>query len=461
VARPKKEEKFRMTRFTNASGSKSWRVSGTGSDGRRVRKNFKFKADAIEMMADKEAELTETSGARRHQQTTLDSNQISDAEAAIQGIGGRQLSHLISHYLALEARARSKGLNLDSALEFVESRHRPELTEISVLNARDKFLSTRTGRAEKTVSFYESCTKQLLKPDPNKLLHTIEVSDIETILDRYDNFNSMQAHRRAFSVFFNWGVRQHLCLENPCHRLDQQPRPNTPVAILSLEEVLRLLQAAVDYKEGVMVPVVAIALFAGLRPSEIADLTPADLRTESIRVSGGKMRNSSKRMVPLTPNLKTWLKSYPFKGVPEALRYRMKVLKNATNALCWLDDILRHTSISYQAERDKNEDLTTFNNRTSKEMMDRHYREVIESPSDLAEFWAMTPASLRKKKLKVKLPGTQDKKWPSKAKLKKLVWERSMVRVAKDLGVSDVAVKKHCTKLGLKLPPMGYWLRRS
>ena len=34
-------EAFIVSRFTNPSGDQFWRVSGTGKDGKRVRKNFK------------------------------------------------------------------------------------------------------------------------------------------------------------------------------------------------------------------------------------------------------------------------------------------------------------------------------------------------------------------------------------------------------------------------------------
>lgn len=461
MARPKKDEKFRIEAFTNASGSKSWRVSGTAPDGRRVRRNFKDKAEAIEVLADMEAELRGVPLERRSQRTTLTANQLSDAEAALQAAGGRQLAPIVSIFLSLEVRAQAKGLSLDSAMEFIESRYRPELKEISILNARDRFLATRTGRAAKTVTFYESCTKQLLNPDPNRLLHRVEVSDLEQILGRYENANSKRAFRRAFSVFFNWAIRQHFCLENPCDRLDRPPPSFSPNVILSLKEVHRLLRASVEYKESVMAPIVAIALFGGLRPSEIAALKPSDVRDDRIRVTGGKLRGKLKRTVPLSANLKTWMEHYPFIGVPESMVYRMKVLKKATEAANWVQDILRHTSISYQVERDKNEGLTAFNNGTSKEMMDRHYRDVIEDPREVKKFWAITPQSQAKEKLEVKLPGHQDAAWPPKAKLSKLVWERPMIHVANELGVSDVALKNHCVKLGLDLPPLGYWLRQG
>jgi hypothetical protein len=113
-----------------------------------------------------EAEAAGAEDLQHLQRTILSTEQLSDAEAAIQSLGGARLSQVVGHYLNLEERAKAKDLSLDSAMEFVESRYRPELEEISVLNARTAFLGTRRGRSERTVQFYESCTRKLLHPDP-------------------------------------------------------------------------------------------------------------------------------------------------------------------------------------------------------------------------------------------------------------------------------------------------------
>jgi hypothetical protein len=43
--------------------------------------------------------------------------------------------------------------------------------------------------------------------------------------------------------------------------------------------------------------------------------------------------------------------------------------------------------------------------------------------------------------------------------LEKLIWEKPTSQIARDLGVSDKAVEKHCKKLLLKKPPRGYWAK--
>jgi hypothetical protein len=49
--------------------------------------------------------------------------------------------------------------------------------------------------------------------------------------------------------------------------------------------------------------------------------------------------------------------------------------------------------------------------------------------------------------------------WPSAEVLGKLIWEKPTSQIAKELGVSDKAIEKHCKKLALKKPPRGYWAK--
>jgi hypothetical protein len=47
--------------------------------------------------------------------------------------------------------------------------------------------------------------------------------------------------------------------------------------------------------------------------------------------------------------------------------------------------------------------------------------------------------------------------WPSEEALRKLVEVSPITTIAKDLGVSDVAVRKRCQKLGIKTHGRGHW----
>jgi len=47
----------------------------------------------------------------------------------------------------------------------------------------------------------------------------------------------------------------------------------------------------------------------------------------------------------------------------------------------------------------------------------------------------------------------------NRAALYTLVWEKPVTRVAKDFGLSDVAIRKICVKHGIPTPPLGYWAK--
>ncbi len=50
--------------------------------------------------------------------------------------------------------------------------------------------------------------------------------------------------------------------------------------------------------------------------------------------------------------------------------------------------------------------------------------------------------------------------WPTPEILQKLLWEKSTVKIAKELGVSDKAVEKYAKKHNLTKPQRGYWQKQ-
>jgi predicted transcriptional regulator of viral defense system len=45
--------------------------------------------------------------------------------------------------------------------------------------------------------------------------------------------------------------------------------------------------------------------------------------------------------------------------------------------------------------------------------------------------------------------------------LEKQVWSEPVRQLARKYGVSDVAIRKHCKKMGIKLPERGYWAKKA
>src|SRR6266853_443304 len=49
----------------------------------------------------------------------------------------------------------------------------------------------------------------------------------------------------------------------------------------------------------------------------------------------------------------------------------------------------------------------------------------------------------------------------TRSKLYELVWSQPLRRIAKTLGVSDVAIGKRCRTAGIPLPGLGYWAKKE
>jgi site-specific recombinase XerD len=428
MSAPKQKDKifkFQITEFKNKT-STAWRVTGYWPDGNRERKNFKNKTDATEYLTKIESEAEGRKNDYQLTRTSLSRDQLVEAESATKLADGSSICEIITHYKKLEAAVKQQAnLTLDQAVAFFEKHYRPEIEELTVYTAQQRFLSSRVGIREKTLTHYKNTTRLLVAKNPERMLHHFTVHDIEKLLRPYKNPNSYLTYRRGISGFFIWAVKNHHCLENPCTRLDSPPQTVKNIAILSPEEIKRLLKAATVLDDGVAVASVCIPLFAGLRPSELEELTPKSIKTERIRIDGGKMSK----------------------------------LKEATKAKRWVNDILRHTSISYQLERDQDEPRTPFNNGTSTQMINQHYRDVIDDPEVIDEFWELTPEAVEQVKDKIEFKGKRIVEWPTDAQLKKLVWAKPLSRLAIDLDVSDSAIRKRCKQHDIELPKNGHWQR--
>lgn len=49
--------------------------------------------------------------------------------------------------------------------------------------------------------------------------------------------------------------------------------------------------------------------------------------------------------------------------------------------------------------------------------------------------------------------------WPTPEQMQKIVWEKPVIQIAKDLGVSDAAIHKFCKKYKINKPDKGYWIK--
>src|ERR1035437_7472815 len=95
-------------------------------------------------------------------------------------------------------------------------------------------------------------------------------------------------------------MEQQYCLTNPAKKTVRRrgTRDDVEPAILNLAEVRKFLDVATDYKDGKLVPYVTLALFAAIRPTELARLTWDNLDLEAGTITiGAKMAKMRQRRI--------------------------------------------------------------------------------------------------------------------------------------------------------------------
>lgn len=187
---------------------------------------------------------------------------------------------------------------------------------------------------------------------------------------------------------------------------------NEAVEIFAPEEMATLLAAADDR----MIPFLTIGAFAGLRSAEIErlDWAKVNLTTGYITVDASIAKTNSRRLVPISDNLKEWLASHakkhgpviPLANVPNAINRLVDATRPAgvdaegkphAPAVHWKHNALRHSFCSYRLAEVKNAAQVALEAGNSPRMIFEHYRELVTE--DEAKEWfgigPKAPANVR------------------------------------------------------------------
>ncbi|MFA6546526.1 MAG: site-specific integrase, partial [Limisphaerales bacterium] len=294
------KRRFNIVEFINPSGALAWRVTGIAEDGTRVRSNFRTKAEAEGERDRLESEFRNGSIATRLVSTRLTDTQAADAERAFAMLDGKPLCEAVSFFLANYREPVIKKSLDDAFAEFLDDKRKANKREDTLRSLKTKvgFLVSRHGR--------------------------MNVGDIgvglvsETIERPGTGPVTRNGVRRALSSFFAWAKVKTYCAANPCEAISPVEVDDEDPVILPLADVCKLLEAAASYKDGVVLPYTAIALFAAVRPTELSKLTWADIDLEAKTITLGariaKLR--AKRIVEMSDNLVEWLAPHALKQTP-------------------------------------------------------------------------------------------------------------------------------------------------
>lgn len=167
------------------------------------------------------------------------------------------------------------------------------------------------------------------------------------------------------------------------------------IGIYTPKEIRRLLGAA----SGPVQASIAIGAFAGLRNAEILRLDWRDVNLSAGRivVSADKAKTAQRRIVPILPNLRSWLEplaqkegsvSPPFKNLTNLSRSISSACKRA--GLQMVENGLRHSFASYRLASVQSTDQVALEMGNSPKEIFRSYRELV-TPESAAAWFNVTP----------------------------------------------------------------------
>ncbi len=228
---------------------------------------------------------------------------------------------------------------------------------------------------------------------------SIEPGEIDLWLAALEVGDQTAIHYRAAAMaMFNYGRKKGKCQSNPAQLSDRPPTPKRNPGILSPEEASRLLAGA----EPEIVPTIALAVFAGVRPSEIERMQWRDLKFSQGQIYVNGDGKTGERLVDMRPNLKRWLKPYALRAskspaapvLPKGSRRMLEAARTAAGFPPgqWPQNSPRHSFGSYllALTEDAPKVAMQLGHWHDTRTLFKHYRALV-TRGQAEGFWAVAP----------------------------------------------------------------------
>ena len=143
----------------------------------------------------------------------------------------------------------------------------------------------------------------------------------------------------------------------------------------------------------------AVQAFAGVRTAELMRLAWHDLerRGGHIEITARQAKTASRRLIPISENLASWLRIAPRNGterlwIRSSNRYFEGQKRAASRAgMTWKANALRHSFISYRVALTRDISAVALEAGNSPRMIFAHYRELC-TEAEALEWFSILPA---------------------------------------------------------------------
>ena len=260
-------------------------------------------------------------------------------------------------------------------------------------------LKTKRGASERYLQDLRYQLNKLTEKFSSVDVGAVTTGDLQLWFDRLDAApRTVRNIRSAAAALFRFAEAR--CYigkgDNPATATEKIKAKNgDDIEIYTPEELARLLAAAPDSLK----PVLAIQAFTGIRTAELMrlDWQAVKLARGHIEITAANAKTASRRIVPILPNLATWLKPHAKKTgniFPSVADYyhelmRETAAKTKTDNLPAVElkhNALRHSFISYRVAQIQSVAQVALESGNSPAMVFSHYRELVDARTAKAWF---------------------------------------------------------------------------
>jgi integrase len=379
--------KPRVLRWKWGGENSAWVIEGMRDEmGKRVRKFFRSRDDANEWLMKRRPELRSQGRAAMA---------LSDAER-VDAV--RAAAVLAPH-----------GVSLTAAAEAFHDRAKRLSRTVPFSTLRDELVAAK--RADRKSSRYLSDLKNRLasagQTFDDRPVAAIEPRELDDWLRGLGLSPTSRINfQKVLHTAFEFAVMRGYATENPVAKTAKVKAYHQAPGILTPKEIGALLAEA----DPQVAAAIALSAFAGLRDAEAERVTweRIDLIGGHIKIDAGVAKTASRRLVPISANLRAWLTplsrkegkirplpriSYPlYRAARKAAAAKLLAAgEPAKNLQEWPSNALRHSFASYRLALVANAAQVAEECGHSVQIMKQHYRELVTPAEALAWFAVMPP----------------------------------------------------------------------
>lgn len=399
MARPKK---FKIEEFKTKAAETRYRATGTVG-GVQFRKKFTVYDEAVAYLTHQKLKDASSSSKSQLRLTPLTDEELNDAYAALKLL-----------------RDEHPKRDLSWAVRFTLEHFKHETNPVTFGDFSPAFLAEiKEHVSEQVYNDYRRLLEHLGERFKGRKLNTISTEDLNNFIASRSQEKLKKKTRNNYRVnlrrIFTWAsadARRYCVRPTAADGLIRFKIGRETPDILTVEDAEKVMRHAETFMGGKLVNVIALCLFAGVRPTassgEIFKLGQDidkpkyfDLDKGLIELSSSMSKTRYGRQIEMQPNLIAWFKAYPLSEYPilepgltprqqaSRLSYRLSKFRK-TCPVNILHNALRHTFATYRAQIATSFVAYLEEAGHSEKIARMHYLRR-SNPEEAARFWNILP----------------------------------------------------------------------